>query len=83
MASTIPKTMKQWAIKGTNGFDDLQLQDGVAVPDVAPGEVLVKGVSLPARLHWQPSPRMRLAAAPRGEGLDVGRADSRQSTPSA
>ncbi|ETN46523.1 uncharacterized protein HMPREF1541_00708 [Cyphellophora europaea CBS 101466] len=40
---SVPKTMKQWIVKDTkNGFDELELQNGVEVPQVGEYDVLVK-----------------------------------------
>jgi len=41
MAQDIPKTTKQWKVKGTSGFDDLEFSEA-PVPELGDSQVLVK-----------------------------------------
>lgn len=44
MAQDIPKTVKQWTVTGTTGFDALSLSE-LPVPELGDGQVLVKRMS--------------------------------------
>jgi hypothetical protein len=37
-----PKSTSQWIVKGTGGFDDLELKENVPIPELEPHEVLVQ-----------------------------------------
>lgn len=38
----VPQTQKQWVVRGSNGFDSLELQTGCPIPSIGDLDVLVQ-----------------------------------------